>query len=279
MLEHMRRKSMMNGLARTVAVGAVSLSMLLALTGELAADAPDAKALVAKVVEEAGGVDALKKKADVEYTYLYRRGGTGALDVSVERYVFDGEKSWARYDVYESLNPGGKGPVIQGYDGRSTWQTVAGVKSSDADSLKKADFLRKTNFYWFAMTFKLLDPGLQYEYAGRRKVGDIPYELVKVTFDAGVGDVSDTYLLYINPNTWRVDQFLFTVLDFGKTDPLLMMVEYERIDGVLLATKRRYTASDWSGQVTEDVKWTDEISIGVRFGNGFHESLFAAPAR
>ena len=275
----MGRKSMMNGTARTVAVAAVSLAILLAPTGELAADTPDAKALVAKVVEEAGGVDALRKKADVEYTYLYRRGGTGALDVSVERYVFDGEKSWARYDVYEGLNPRGKGPVIQGYDGRSTWQTVAGVKSSDADSLKKADFLRKTNFYWFAMTFKLLDPGLQYEYAGRRKVGAATYELVKVTFDGGVGDVSDTYLLYINPNTWRVDQFLFTVLDFGKTDPLLMMVEYERVDGVLLATKRRYTASDWSGEVPEDAKWTDEISIGIRFGNGFNESLFAAPAR
>ncbi|MGB5683939.1 MAG: DUF6503 family protein [Polyangiales bacterium] len=278
MLKRMRRKSMINGTARAVAVAAASLALLLAPTGELAADATDAKALVAKVVEEAGGVDALRKKANVEYTYLYRRGETGALDVSVERYVFDGEKSWARYDVYEGLNPGGKGPVVQGYDGRSTWQTVAGVKSSDADSLKKADFLRKTNFYWFAMTFKLLDPGLQYEYAGRRKVGDTTYELVKVTFDAGVGDVSDTYLLYINPNSWRVDQFLFTVLDFGKTEPLLMMVEYERVDGVLLPTKRRYTASDWSGQSTEDAKWTDEISVGIRFGNGFDESLFARPA-
>jgi hypothetical protein len=278
MLKRMRRKSMINGTARAVVIAAVSLAMLLAPTGELAADTPDAKALVAKVIEKAGGIDALRKKADVEYTYLYRRGGTGALDVSVERYVFDGEKSWARYDVYEGLSPGGKGPVVQGYDGRSTWQTVAGVESSDADSLKKADFLRKTNFYWFAMTFKLLDPGLQYEYAGRRKVGDTTYELVKVTFDAGVGDVSDTYLLYINPKSWRVDRFLFTVLDFGKTEPLLMMVEYERVDGVLLPTKRRYTASDWSGQVTEDAKWTDEISVGIRFGNGFDESLFARPA-
>jgi hypothetical protein len=243
----------------------------------LAAEPPDARALVAKVVDEAGGADALKKKVDVEYTYLYRRGETGALDVSVERYRFDGEKSWARYDVHEGVHPGSEGPVIQGYDGQTTWLTVAGVEHSDAESLARADFLRKTNFYWFAMTFKLLDPGIRYTYAGRKKVGQATYELVKITFGKGVGDVSDTYLLYINPKTWRIDQFLFTVLDFGKTDPFLMRVEYERVEGVLLPTKRRYTASDWLGQVAQDARWTEEISVGIRFDNGFEEGLFAAP--
>lgn len=239
----------------------------------------DANALVAKVVEEAGGADGLRKKVDVEYTCLYRRGETGALDVSVERYVFGGEKSWARYDVHEGVNPGGDGPVVQGYDGQTTWLTVAGVKRSDAKSLAKADFLRKTNFYWFAMTFKLLDPGIRYTYAGRNKVGQTTYELVKITFNEGVGDVSDTYLLYINPKTWRVDQFLFTVLDFEKTEPALMVVEYERAEGLLLPTKRRYTASDWSGQVPRDAKWNDEISVGIRFDNGFEQGLFIAPGQ
>lgn len=279
MLEPMRLKTILNGTAGGIGVAALSIGLLLGAAGRLGAKTPDAKALVTKVVDEAGGADALRKKVDVEYTYLYRRGETGALDMSVERYLFDGEKSWARYDVHEGVNPGGEGLVIQGYDGQTTWQTVADVKTRDPKSLSKADFLRKTNFYWFAMTFKLLDPGLQYAYAGRRKVGETTYELVKITFDAGVGDVADTYVLYINPKTWRVDQFLFTVLDFGKKDPLLMMVDYERVDGVLLPTKRRYTTSDWSGQVAEDAKWNDEVSVGIRFGNDFREGLFAAPAR
>lgn len=279
MLKSMRCTSITDGPVRRVGVAAVLVALLLEPASGLATETPDAKALVAKVVDEAGGADVLKKKMDVEYTYLYRRGETGALDVSVERYLFDGEKSWARYDVHEGFNMGDDGPVIQGYDGRTTWVTVAGVKRSDAESLARADFLRKTNFYWFAMTFKLLDPGIRYAYSGRKKVGQTTYELVKITFEQGVGDVSDTYLLYINPKTWRIDQFLFTVLDFGKTEPFLMRVEYERIEGVLLPTKRRYAASDWSGHVPRDTKWTDEFSFGIRFRNGFQEALFAAPAQ
>lgn len=256
-----------------------ALCLLLGSAASGHADGKDAKALVAKVVAEAGGADALRKKTDVEYTYLYRRAGTGAVDLSVERYVFDGEKSWARYDIHEGVGPEVSGPIVQGYDGQSSWQTIAGESSSDARSLAMADFLRKTNFYWFAMTFKLLDSGILYSYEGRREVDGEAYELVKLSFDVGVGDVSDTYVLYINPRTWRVDQFLFTVLDFGKTDPFLMKVEYQRVEGVLLPVKRRYTASDWSGKVAKNAEWTDEVSVGIRFDNGFGAALFTPPKR
>lgn len=259
----------------TIAVVLVSVST----TAEPAkAQRSDPKSLVAKVVEEAGGIDGLHRKRDVEYTYLYRNGATGKLDVSVERYVFDGEKSWARYEMHENLAPDAEGPILQGYDGETTWQTVDGEMTTDQEALKRADFLRKTNFYWFAMTFKLLDPGVTYSHEGRRKVGDVTYELVKVGFEPGVGDVSDTYLLYVNPETWRIDQFLFTVLDFGKEKPFLMKVEYERVDGILLPAKRRYTQSDWSGALPRKAKWTDEISVGIRFDNGFGDSLFAPPS-
>ncbi len=257
----------------------LALCMLLGLPATGHAEGEDPKDLVAKVVAEAGGADALRKKRDVEYTYLYRRAGTGAVDLSVERYLFDGEKSWARYEIHEGVGPAVRGPIVQGYDGKSSWQTIAGKRSSDAQSLAMADFLRKTNFYWFAMTFKLLDSGIQYRYEGRRNVDGQDYHLVKLSFDAGVGDVSDTYVLYINPRTWRVDQFLFTVLDFAKTDPFLMKVEYERVDGVLLPVKRRYSASDWSGTVSKNAEWTDEVSVGIRFNNGFGTALFAPPKR
>lgn len=279
MISLMLGKKFPRGPARAILLVALSALCLVAVRGELAAEGTNPRALVAKVVQEAGGADALRNKTDVEYIYLYRRGSTGAIDMSLERYVFDGEKSWARYAIHEGVQPSSSGPVVQGYDGQSTWQTVAGVKSIDQESLGRADFLRKTNFYWFAMTFKLLDPGLRYTYEGKKKVGATTYELVKLGFDDGVGDVSDTYLLYINPRTWRIDQFLFTVLDFGKKDPLLMKVEYERVDGVLLATKRRYTPSDWSGKVPKDAQWTDEVSVGIRFNNGFEGALFEAPTR
>lgn len=246
-------------------------------TQTTAADDPDPRSLIEKVVNEAGGVDALRERKDVQYTYIYRNGATGALDVSVERYVFDGEYSWARYDVHEGVLADAVGTVVQGYDGTTTWETIDGVATEKPEALKIADFLRKTNFYWFAMTFKLLDPGMTYAYEGQRKVGDTTYELVRVGFEEGVGDVADTYLLYINPNTWRVDQFLFTVLDFGKKEPFMMKVDYERVDGVLLSTKRRYAPAKWSGKVVGKPKWTDEISVNIQFDNGFPRSMFEGP--
>lgn len=266
-----------NQRVRAVAL-AVGFAAFCALTTpSRGAEGPDPKELVTKVVAEAGGVEALRAKKDVEYTYLYRNGANGKLDVSLERYVFDGEKSWARYDVHENLAPNADGPVIQGYDGTTTWETVDGVRTTDPQALKMADFLRKTNFYWFAMTFKLLDPGMRYVYEGRRKVGKTSYEVVRIGFEQGVGDVSDTYVVYINPNTWRIDQFLFTVLDFGMTEPLLMKVDYDRVDGVLLPVKRRYAPATWSGKIRGKPQWTDEISVGVRFDNGFSDALFEPP--
>ncbi len=100
--------------------------------------------------------------------------------------------------------------------------------------------------------------------------------LVKIGFQEGVGDVSDTYLLWINSKTSRVDQFLLTVLDFGKKEPLLMKVQYERINGVLLPTNRRCAPSSWSGSVPADAKWIDEISVGIRFGDDFGQGLISS---
>ena len=100
---------------------------------------------------------------------------------------------------------------------------------------------------------------------------------MKVGFAPGVGDVQDTYLLYLNPETGLVDRFLFTVMDFGVATPHLMVVSYEEVGcGLMLPTHRRYTAADWDGTITDDT-WVEEIAENLKFGNGFDAALFAAP--
>ena len=42
-----------------------------------------------------------------------------------------------------------EGEIVQGYNGRETWMTVGGKPVEDQQLLKLADFLRKTNYYWF----------------------------------------------------------------------------------------------------------------------------------
>jgi len=244
---------------------------------EIAKETNKGKKLVLEMIEAIGGKDGLYKAKDVEYTYSYV-DPAGVKDVSIERYVFNGEHSWAKFTTHDKfVSPGVDAEVIQGFDGSTSWATIGGELSEDEQVLGMADFLRKTNYYWFAMMFKLADPGLNYEYKGTRSVDNINYEIVEVTFGENIGDAQDTYVLYINPETKLVDQFLFTVMGFGRKDPLLMKVKHEEVDGLKLTTYRKYAPANWEGEVLEE-QWTEEISENVKFNNGFETSAFAKPA-
>ncbi len=158
---------------------------------------------------------------------------------------------------------------------QQAWDGLAATASlndellpEDHEAIGFANFLRKTNFYWFAMMHKLLDPGMVYALEEDRKVNGQVYNVVKVGYEDGVGDVQDTYVLYINPETKLVDQFLFTIMDFGIAEPKLMEVKYETIDGVQLTTYRRYADANWNDEVLNDA-WTEEITENVKFNNGF----------
>ena len=109
---------------------------------------------------------------------------------------------------------------------------------------------------------KLLDPGLTYEHIGSTNIEGKGYDIVKVTFESTDGKPKDIYQLYINQKTQLVDQFLFTVADFGVMDtPNLMQLKYETIDGLMIPTKRKYKKSTWNADVSEKpwikVNWSD----------------------
>lgn len=252
------------------------LTVLLAFSAAIPTLSQDPKALVLEVVEAVGGSQRLYQLRDVEYRYTYMDSKSGNRDVSLERYVFDGELSWARFEEMDNALAGVEGTLVQGFDGQKAWASLNGALVSDPKLIGMSNFLRKTNYYWFAMMFKLADPGLTYDYMGQRKVEGIAYDVVKIGFEANVGDVQDTYILYINPYTKLVDQFLFTVLDFGRTDPLIMRVIYQEVDGLVLPTVRRLCPADWEGNPQGD-SWGLEIMENIRFNQGFERSLFEAP--
>ena len=188
------------------------------------------KELIERMTEVTGNYENLKSLKDVEYTNTVTDTASGKSDISVEKYIFDGELSWAEYSKRENhAFPQIEGEVIQGYNGSESWATINGKLIEDPEIVKFTDFFRKTNFYWFAMMQKLLDPGINYNYEGKRNLNGIDYDIVKINYEHGIGDVSDTYLLYINHKTHLVDQFLFTVLDFTMPEPFLLMVNYEEV--------------------------------------------------
>jgi len=217
--------------------------------------------LVHKMVETVGDYNMLSGKKDVIYTYTYTTPD-GKSDISTEKYIFDGELSYGQYKHHERTLAALEGTIEQGYDGAEFWLKHEGNMVNDTVALKRVAFNRPTNFYWFAMFQKLLDPGLTYEYLGEKTVDETEYDVVKITFISNNEKPTDIYQLYINRETALVDQFLFTVADFGVLEtPYLMQLKYEKIDELLIPTKRQYKKSTWEAAVSDEpwiyVTWTD----------------------
>ncbi|MEZ7497977.1 hypothetical protein QO200_04420 [Flavobacterium sp. Arc3] len=216
--------------------------------------------LVYNMVQKVGNFNALLDKKNVVYTYTYQTPDN-KTDSVTEKYIFEGELSYGAYKKHERTLANLDGLVEQGYDGNEYWLKHKGKIIKDQDLLKTVIFNRPTNFYWFTMMQKLLDNGLFYEYLDEKTIDGIKYDVVKVTFQSKDDKPKDTYQLYINKETHLVDQFLFTVVDFGKMEPFLMKLEYENIEGLLLPTKRKYKKSNWDAEVTNEpwtlVNWSD----------------------
>jgi len=222
--------------------------------------------LVYKMVQKVGNYDALLKHKDVVYTYTYQTPD-GKTDISTEKYLFDGELSYGAYQKHERTLPDLKGLIEQGYDGKGYWLKQDGKILNDEKLLKTVAFNRPTNFYWFTMFQKLLDPGLNYELIGEKRLNDKDYNIVKITFQSDGDKPTDTYQLYINKETSLVDSFLFTVVDFGVVDtPLLMTLEYEKTDGLMIPSKRLYKKSTWDAAVS-DAPWIKVNWSNIKFNN------------
>lgn len=236
----------------------------------------EAHQLVYEMAQKAGTYQDLLDRKDVVYTYTYQTPD-GKKDVTNEKYIFDGELSYARYDTHQRTLQQFEGPIEQGYDGQTFWLKHQGELVQEKEALDRVKFNRKTNFYWFSMMQKLLDPGLQYTYVKEEAVEGVTYDVVKITFQSEEGRPTDTYQVYLNRETGLVDQFLFTVVDFGVEEtPYLMQLQYEEIDGLLIPTVRQYVQASWEGEPLGDswikVNWTD-----VSFNNGLTTEIFQKP--
>lgn len=232
----------------------------------------DAHQIVYEMVQKVGNHDQLLKKQNVVYSYTYETPD-GKIDQSIEMYQFKGELSQGTYIKHERTFPDLTGTIIQGYDGTNYWLNHNNNNIIDEQRLKRVAFNRPTNYYWFTMMPKLLDPGINYEYVKEETINNNTYDIVKVSFESADNSPKDIYQLYINRDTKLVDQFLFTVADFNKMKPSLMQMEYENIDGLLIPTKRKYKESDWQATIT-DAPWIHVNWTNIKFNNDINDQDF-----
>ncbi len=241
----------------------------------LAVKAQDAKQLVTEMIEAVGGKKNFYRLKNVNYDYEYKNGILPLTLIANETYVFNGELSYADYNAHTMTAPGGE-KVVEGFDGSNAWVTINGNLSDNEQANNFSRFIRKTNYYWFSMFFKLLDDGITYKHMGSKKVNGKDYNLVQISYGENVGDAQDTYILYINKETKRVDQFLFTVMGFGIAEPSLMVMEYETVDGIAIPSKRKYIKADWDGNVKGE-EWITTSWTNIKFNQEVDKSIFNKP--
>jgi len=230
---------------------------------------PKSKALIEALYEVNGGWNKIASMKDVQYTYVYNDFSKG-IDMSTERYIFDGEASWGKYTQHEAnVMPGKEGVAIQCHANGTSKMSLAGENITDPAALGLTTFLRPANYYWFAMMYKLDDPGTHHKYLGQEVVNGINYDKVALTYSAAeVGkEVNDEYVLFFNPETHLVDQFLFSIPALGIAQPVLRMdLKYEKIQGVYIATERKAYAPNEKGEYNQMGEYT---SKNIKFNNNF----------
>ena len=234
--------------------------------------------LIEEMVEALGGLEKYRALQDVTYTYSYRDMVSGVQDVSTEKYLYEGELSWGEFSIHtKNVFPDKEGPVTQAWNGKEAWLIVEGNFVPAPPALRMVVFSRNTSFFWLNMMYKLLDPGTIHKTLPNRKLGEIDYQIVEVTYEENIGDAQDRFILYINPETKLVDHFLFSNAFFGpNVPPRIMHITYQTVDGLKFPKRQWYEPVDWDGNIKEGPK-SEKIYTDLTFNTGIEKSLFDKP--
>lgn len=247
--------------------------LFVSLSGTALAQSDEkAQALLSEMETALGGWDKLWSQGDVSYTYDYHYPASGQRDLSTERYIFEGEHSWAKYTQHDiNVMPGKEGTVVQALvDGQAAVK-MGDKMMEDPQVVGGAEFLRRANYFWLTMFYKMDNPGVVATYKGKEKIEGTEYEVVHVTYDPAMTgkEKNDEYKLYLNPETNLVDRFFFSLPAMGVNQPVILMeVDYEEINGLQLPTKRRIYQPGEDGQLP-DTPGLVQTLTDVKFGNGF----------
>jgi len=188
------------------------------------------------------------------------------------RFTFDPvAEGRATRDTYETVDTWsararhqlpGDDRVEFGWDGARAW-----VVPSDADLDFNVRFWSLTPYYFVAIPFVFADPGVQLEKTGSATLDATNYDLVKATFESGVGDAPDDhYILYVDLETHRVAAIRYVVsypgfFENGGHSPEHLMIfdGTQTVDGIVLPTSYRTFA--WKdgkrGKLITNTKLTD----------------------
>lgn len=219
---------------------------------------------LAEALAAHGGLDTWHGYRTLEYTLERSRGGTSTGD----RQVIDLRNRYVHIE--------GDAYTI-GSNADGVWITP------NTEALNYGPgprFYSQTYFYFFAVPFVFADPGVKHEMVGQETVDGTTYDVVRMSYESGVGDApDDVYLLYLDPESHQIRMMRYSVTygNRGRSEPNSTIVydEWQDVDGLLVpatATFRPWQDGSPGEQVAQ-ISYT-EVDFGEEAPS---DSLFAMP--
>ncbi len=254
-------------------------------------EASEGGRLVLRAINAHGGLEAWYNAPTSSYTWEYSNAASNIRFKSL--LVADNRTR----QVYHQLLELGTPDAPKEVNGRFAWDGTDAWISPDTLKQPNPRFWATTGYYFESIPFILADPGLVYEALLPEELDGEMYDMVKVSYNAGIGDSpGDHYILYIDQETSIVHAIRYTVtfgrgradVDAPLRETLFYYEDYTDVDGLKVA--RRFRGFNVLDGVVKDFKneaWAGEFSFRQPFdasqlvmpANGRVQPLPPAPAK
>ena len=196
-------------------------------------------------VETAHKVDEFYTKEAISFDIELFFGGNLVADGTVSMLTNSGKIKLATKDGATVL-----------FDGKDTYVSInEGANYSE----KRARFDIFTWQYFFALPYKLSDPGTSWELTGEQSLNETSYQTGKLTFGENIGDAPDDWYLIYSDDKDLIYSAAYIVTYSGdvekaESDPHAITYEdYQTVEGIPFATKWKF----WGWQ--QDKGLTDQL--------------------
>ncbi len=224
--------------------------------------------LVLRAIEAHGGLEAWYAAKTSSYTWEYANVGA---DLQFKTYLVADNRTRLVYHDFVSVGPYGAPDEVTGrmaWDGRHAWIWPASIEKINPR------FWATTGYYFEQIPFVLADPGITYTLLPQEELGGRLHDMVRVGFEAGVGDApDDTYTLYVDPESGLIRAIRYTVTFGRNVDPenppsetLFTYEDLVTVDGLTVATHfQGYGFVDGARGAFKNEAWADSISFSRAF--------------
>lgn len=231
----------------------------------------DAGKVVWYAMEAHGGLENWYNNGALSFRFNYQ-----PLDDSAQRDSYQTIDTWSNKAKHTSATDS---TAHFGWNGTTAW-----VKAKDSTAFAyDTKFWALTPIYFLGQPFILDGQGVNLELLPQKVYKEKNNDVVKVTFDAGIGDAPDDYyILYFDADSHQLSVIRYIVSypayfkDGGHLPEKFMdLSEYKTVDGITFPTLYK---THWLLENQAPGEYITKIEVSdIEFTNNLEDNFFNAP--